>query len=521
MTYPALATIAIAACALAQLQPAPDTAPKPYLDYVTGCVDLLMERGTDRYGERHAPILVSILDVESQGCPQHPEPSDEAWRVTRRERRNPAGANLLTDQPLLKTMRYLSAAAGDAKYERFARTYMDYWMEHLVDKKGLLWWGWHRHYDVFTDSMEGHQGNHHEIHAIHGIDWDTLWEVNPSAVRLEIEACWKWHVINKDTGEINRHADGKPGCDFSMSAGSFIDAFCFLAAKTGEEFWLERAKLLANYYWDRRDPATNLIAERPNAGRDRFDGGSFVTSVTGCLCHALLKCYERTGDALFRDHALAYLKAYANLGYDPDTGTYWGALKLDGTPIPGPRILEGYAQYEPRGHLDLWEPYAAGYQFAIYTAQAYAYAYALTKDAQMLRAAKRFAAWIEKQPPAEGCMEESWYKGYATGFAPQGAHAGKYGRTISFYLHLFLVTEQQKYLNHARAFADESIAKLHHRGLFRGHPAKPYYESMDGVGYLLYALLELHQVLEDPEEALARKSVPLPGPERSMPSDNW
>jgi hypothetical protein len=28
-------------------------------------------------------------------------------------------------------------------------------------------------------------------------------------------------------------------------------------------------------------------------------------------------------------------------------------------------------------------------------------------------------------------------------------------------------------------------------GIFKGHPAKPYYESTNGVGILLYALLEL------------------------------
>jgi len=28
-------------------------------------------------------------------------------------------------------------------------------------------------------------------------------------------------------------------------------------------------------------------------------------------------------------------------------------------------------------------------------------------------------------------------------------------------------------------------------GLFKGHPAKPYYQANDGVGFLLYALLEL------------------------------
>ena len=67
-----------------------------YTQYVRECVDLLMKYGTDHYGKIHAPILVSILDVESRVCPESPLNLDEQWRVTRRERRNPAGANLLT-----------------------------------------------------------------------------------------------------------------------------------------------------------------------------------------------------------------------------------------------------------------------------------------------------------------------------------------------------------------------------------------------------------------------------------------
>jgi len=35
-------------------------------------------------------------------------------------------------------------------------------------------------------------------------------------------------------------------------------------------------------------------------------------------------------------------------------------------------------------------------------------------------------------------------------------------------------------------------------GLFRGHAAKPYYETVDGVGTLLFALLEL----DDPDTNL-------------------
>ncbi len=157
-----------------------------------------------------------------------------------------------------------------------------------------------------------------------------------------------------------------------MSAGQMITAFAFLSTRTDSALWLERAKLLAGYFWTRRNEQTNLIANRPNAGKDRFDGSHFDTSITGLLCRSLFDAHQITGEPLFRDHALAYLKAYAKFGYDADSGQFWGCLKLDGTHEAGPRVIDGYAKYEPRGHIDLWQPYAAGYGHPIHTAQMYA-----------------------------------------------------------------------------------------------------------------------------------------------------
>ena len=315
-----------------------------YTQYVQECVDLLMDYGTDRYGNIHAPILVSILDVESRACPETPMNLDEQWRVTRRERRNPAGANLLTDQPLLRSMRWLSLATKKEKYIKFSHRYINYYINNLIDEKGFFWWGWHRHYDVYQDMMDGHAGNPHEIHAINSIEWDMLWAADSGAVQKEIEAIWQWHVIDKKTGEINRHGDGKSGCDFSMSAGAYIEAFVFMYAKSKEPKWLDRANFLANYYWVRRHPGTNLFPDRPNAGEERFDGSSFVTSITGLYCHSLLRAYESTNERLFKDHAVAYLKAYASYGFNKESGYFRGALNLDGTGVPGPRIFGGYAQ---------------------------------------------------------------------------------------------------------------------------------------------------------------------------------
>ena len=216
---------------------------------------------------------------------------------SRRGRRSPAGSNLLTDQPTLKAMHALSAITGKRDYADFADRYAGYVMKNLVDEQGFFWWGWHRHYDVFKDSREGHNPNPakwggnvipHEVHII-GVVWDRRWAVNPEAVPQQIEAIWNWHVINKETGEPNRHGDGNKGCDFTMSGGACIEAFAFLYSRTKDRRWLDRATLVADYYWQRRNPETDLVPERPNAGQSRFDGGSFVTATTGLYCRSLLK----------------------------------------------------------------------------------------------------------------------------------------------------------------------------------------------------------------------------------------
>lgn len=490
--------------------------PRDYTAAVKGCLDVLLEHGTDHYGQRQTPLLVSILDVETLLCPAQPAPLDEYYRVTRRGRRNPGGSNLMGDQPLLRAMYRLSDTGGDPRYAEFARRYSRFVMTKLVDDHGFFWWGWHRHYDVHQDLRDGHNDNPHELHTLFEIDWERLWALEPAAVTREIEAIWQWHVIDKKTGEVNRHGDGHRGCDFSMAAGAYLQAFAFLYAKTKERQWLDRTRLLADYYWQRRNPQTNLFPERPNAGADRFDGSTFTTSITGLHCYSLLRAWQLTGDTAFRDYALAYLAAYAKFGFDAQTGQFWAALRLDGTPITEPRVFtddidssEGYLAAQPRGHLDLWQPYLAGYEHPIHTAQVYAYAYQLTKQPELLVTARQFADWMSRTPPGSASEHPTaWYRAYSSGAGRQGTYADQYGRAISFYLSLAVITGEAKYLAQARALADVAVAKLRlANGLFRGHPAKPYYEAMDGVGYLLVALLQLAELEKNPAalkaEALA------------------
>jgi len=138
-----------------------------------------------------------------------------------------------------------------------------------------------------------------------------------------------------------------------------------------------------------------------------------------------------------------------------------------------------------------------------------------------LTTAERFAAWIKKTPPGTPEAASTWHDDYSKGPGRKGTYAGKYGRTISFLLHLCVVTGERNYLDNARSMADTAIEKLYHKGLFRGHPAKPYYEAMDGVGYLLYALLELDQVLRDPRAAVNSKAIVIGSGKRTLALDNW
>ncbi len=473
-----------------------------YLSYVTEALDTLMIHGTDRYGSStNDKLLVSVMDVRTKDVVT-PQVTDAPWRVDRYERRSPNGHNFLHDQDTLRVLRNVSIITGDGKYAQFAEDYTQA-ATALIDSNGMFWWGWHRHYDVTTDQKTGHINNYHEIHSINHPDWAYLYSVNPQGTQAEIEQIWQRHVVNKTTGEINRHDDGQAGKSFLMSSGAYIEAFAAAYVKTNDSTWLDRAKLLAEYNWNKRNTTTNLLAGTPNETL-RWDGFRATPTLAGLYAPSLLNAWQITGDTTFRDQALAYLKAYADHAYDQNTGSFWASLMLDGTPVPGPRLNDGsYDQYEPRGHVDLWQPYVAGYEHPIAAAQAYALAYKLTGDADMLSAAEKWATLILANFPANVTLQDAWYDGYSDAYAAHGAHAEGYARGILFFLDLNEATGLETYLTSAQTIADEAIANLWYEGIFRGHQAKPYYEAVDGVGLLMDALVRLDQaVVPEPTAAV-------------------
>jgi MYXO-CTERM domain-containing protein len=495
-----------------------------YGSYAERTADTLLQFGTDRYGSVQQPILVSILNVNTLASPSDPLAFDEDWRVERRGRRNPGGANLATDQRTLEAFRRLSDLSGDARYSTFADTYTTTYTSNFTDAgrtdKGFVWWGWHRWVNVFDESRRSANGNHHELHAILPVEWDDLWRTAPAVAQQQADSAWQFHVVNKNTGEINRHDTPNRGHAFAMTTGEYVREFAHAYNETGDAKWLDRSLLLGRYHWDRRDMTTNLAVDDPaNKGGNRFDGNRYLTSISGPHAFALLDAYDLVGDdaSELLDIAVGYLSAYAQHGYDDATGKFWGSLRLDGTPVTEPRLNNNsYAENEPRGHLDLWQPYTLGYEHPLSTAQSFVQGYDLTGDADLLQAAERFADWIASELPANQTRQDTWYDGYSDKWAGQGAHAETYARTISFFAHLYAVTGDEDYLLLSQTVADEAIDKLwvDDTGIFRGHAGKAYYEAVDGIGLLMESLLDLDAVAVDRRALLAQRSVivvPEPG----------
>ncbi|MCZ6786181.1 MAG: hypothetical protein O7E54_03345, partial [Planctomycetota bacterium] len=302
------------------------------------------------------------------------------------------------------------------------------------------------------------------------------------------------------TGLHNRHDDGRVGFDFAFSGGSFAMAFAFLHAATGERHYLDKALLVADWHWRNRRLETGLVADAPGGG-DRYDARHCFTNEAGLYAASLLRCYELTGEARFRSMAVAYIEAYDRYGWDAEAQTYHAMLALDGTPVPDQAQGAGYDAWAPYGHVNVWRTSIFSYEFTLSAAQAAIQAYELSGDSDLLRIARRWARVIEDDlPPHTGRrwkaqLEEAMPRVLETG----GAYAEDYGRAISFFVHLHRATGEARHLALAEGLAEEAVAKLFENGLFKGHPAKPYYEATNGVGLLLYALLEL----DAPDEELA------------------
>ena len=482
----------------------------PYRYYVTRCVDTLLKHGRDHYGPEHSPLMMAVLDTTTLRSPEEPEKLDALVRLEGRlHRRGERGSNLWYDQSLIKAMRQLSEIKNDPRYAIAAKEYTEYFLAKCRKRKdnshhyhtGLPAWGSHIYWNCFAEKPGGDLDGSgpHEI-LVFIPDWQFMYSVSPGEVQAIADAVWEHHIVDKETGRHNRHDDGNPGCDFAFSGSSFVQLFASLYKLTGKQRYLDQAKTVAGWHWNNRNKSTNLVADCPGLS-SRYDGQHCFTTVAGPHALALLEASRISGDDYFKNAAIGYIKAFDEYGWDENEQSYFAMLKLDGKPVGGQAKGEGYDAYAPYGHVNVWRTTFFSYEFTLAAAQAAITAYELSgnnessRDPELLAIAKRWATAIENEMPAKtgrrwkAELEQDMPMAKKTG----GAYAEDYGRAILFFNQLHRATNDPHYNTVARKLADDAIKKLFHNGLFKGHPAKPYYETTNGVGILLWALLQLEE----------------------------
>jgi len=453
-------------------------------------LDKLIGRGRATFGPDSCAMWMASLDTRTG---QYPEDDTRPSHIPRRHYRAidaPRGCSLYWDQPSAVAAQALSRLTGDHRYADAVDAYVSAFLERCVARNGVFLWGNHYYWDAFqgqTLKFRGEEppqpvdfpsedGDYHETRPIPP-SWEVFWRVSPEKTEQEIRAFAHQSLFDADHGAFNRHSDRRKGCAFLESGGILVESLAWLFRKTGDRSLLELADRIVGFSFARRDQTTGLLENNPTV--ERWDKSASTTEI-GLWGGCLLRAAEWTGEAGdWPAKAGAAVSAYLKHGYDASAKKYWGRLRVaDGTPVLGAGVTDHdsalSAKHQPGDHSEIWRPLFPAHDYPMPFAECCLSLYELTEEERYRLACERWIQQIEDSLPArEG----------------EGAYAEHYGRGIHFLWRYSNVVGEQKALDLARRVARDAVEVLFDEGMFRGHPGEHRYDAVDGVGYLLLALI--------------------------------
>ena len=506
------------------------TAPEgsSHVEKVRTMLDNMIEHGRDRYGLEHSPLFAAILDQLTLDCPE--DPPQYAVDPVRLDpgrwanRCNPGGGDVYHDQAMLKTLDLMTQLTGQRRYRQAALDALRFAMNRAVDSKGFPALGGHEYWHFYNDALAC-QGEHHELWNW-PLAWDLWWDADPVKMKEYAQLMWQWHVVDKSTGEINRHSDKKKGYAFTFSSASIMSQWAFLAARTQPEPYRTWCAAVSGFHWSGRNPKTSLFdsSGRPASG--------VCTTMQSTVARDWITAGRQTRNEELVARGRAILDNYAKYGYDEQTGLFYSSLNLDGTPVEpnAKRDLVTGDLARPVGYLAIWQPHAAWQEEPLAMAQAYAWAAENVDRRAYLPTAERFARVVKKAWQQRYAGRKDWFEladllqplaveyykvrgvlhsrqtpgarvdpkamadykegGYVYQ-APFGMFADHYGRMIQLSLSMQRLTGDERWLRLAEEVAEEAVEDLWREKIFVGHVLKKHYMNTDHVGILLYALLQL------------------------------
>jgi len=412
-------------------------------------------------------------------------PSGLGHRVIRISQRPAGCTNLYIDQQTIRAATLMETLGGKQAYRPAIEAYVKHYLAHHMNKdNGLIQWGVHVSFDVFDERYRYEDGNYHELLVFVPM-WPVLYEIEPKIIKPYLDKYWYWHT-NQANGQIDRHNSRGRGLGFAMAAGELILACAYRHTLEPDGPWLERATQIAKAHWDARDKTTDLFPNRAYGDDKRFDRITADTSVTGGWSSRVLMAGRLTGSKELTEMGRASLAAWARHGWDEKKNLPWSMLEPDGTPVDKERVKNNkYERQAAYGYWDFWMNYIYGFEMPFQSLMAFAMGARWTGDPALRQHAERLAACYRSLLPAnEG----------------KGTFAGNYGRAISFFLEMELLTGDKSYRRTAEQIADEAVRHLWAGKMFRGFPGRRYYSAIDGQGQLIHGLIELEAKPEQLEK---------------------
>lgn len=466
-----------------------------HVDKVIAHYNKQLEKGLDIYGPDTTGFWMASLGTYTA---RYPEDATRPEHIPQRAYLDryvdaPKGATLYWDMPAVVTAYALSKYTGDRFYANKADAYIRAFLERSVASNGIFLWGNHYYYDAFRDStmkfgsmpvsvdMKTEKGDLHEIRPLLPA-WEAFWKISPGATGMAIRSSAAAHMVDEQTGEFNRHADGKSQHAFIEAGGSLVQSLSWLYSKTSDKSLLQQADKIASYNFNQRNRSTGLLANDPSS--DRWDNHTTTTEIglwAGCLLEAA-KLADKEYGAKWVEMADKTLSSWLRYGYDSKAEKYYGMLNIaDGKPIF--REAGDDYPYKPGNYSDIWDPLFPTHNYPMTLAESCLALYEITGKSLYKEACERWVRQIAQSLPARN---------------GRGAYAEHYGRAIYFLLRMAGTLKSSDYLNLANKIAKEAVDVLFAHDMFRSHPGEYRYDAVDGVGILSLALLWL-ETGEKPE----------------------
>lgn len=468
-----LVLVGLAACDHIPTGPGAGGYEGKYLRYTAAFSNTLIESGRDVHGAVATPMWVGVIDASDLSVPDADVPALEG---TREEDRAVGGSNLYHDAMTLRTFYALSEETNDRAYQDAADAYIQSYLQRATSPaSGLIAWGEHLYYDVFSDEVVLESKWHELLESTP--PWDLLHRVDPGATERAISGL-RYHFLADDPLSLyDRHAQWASGTFQNGSPRSWIKhaalfaySFMFLHRETADERWSEWGNGTASLFWTRRHEETGLVHNliQDTVFPQRAGPGMVL------LAYWVLKASQQDGGGQsLRHQALTYLSAFNDYFYSAETGGFHQWVLVDGSD-------------KSPSNVSPW-----GLSYA---------------DVGLLRVGRigAYAAATEGNPSSRLLAERVGEIVRATGRVDQVTPL-QYGLAVHLMLDLHQLTGRTGYLLDAREFADEAIELLwvggEERGLFVRTSGDRFYEAKEGAGELVSALLRLHLQITGADDA--------------------